>query len=66
MLHARVAELGLRAVRRLQQERTKVDAASLPVVDRGRGLDEIDAADHVVETAEAQVCHPAAHVLRQE
>ena len=57
-------------VRRLHlrhhEQRCEVEPACLPVMNGGIRLDEIDAADHVLEAPEAEPRHPAAHVLGEE
>src|SRR5207302_10254930 len=56
---------GLGDVGAVEQHR-EVEAPGLPVVDRGAGVEAVDATDHVVETAEPEGSHVTAHVLGEE
>src|SRR5438270_43178 len=55
-----------RAVRRRQQQRREVDAARLPVVDRLGRLQQLDAADQLVEAADAEPRHQLPRLLGNE
>ncbi len=51
------------ATRRVVQNRGKVDAARLPVIDGGLHIKHVDAADHFVHSAKAQLRHVLPHLL---
>src|SRR5580658_6980924 len=44
----------------------KIQAASFPVIDRGFDFQHVDAADHLVDGAEAQVCHVLPDLFGEE
>ena len=48
------------------QQCGEIDAARLPVVDRRVGLEQVDAADQVVEPAHAELRHELPHLLGDE
>ena len=45
------------------QDRREVEAARLPVIDGGSDVEPVDAADHLVDRAEAELRHVLAHFL---
>ncbi len=51
---------------RSKQDRREVESLGLPVVDRLAGVQQVHAADHVLDPAEPELGHNAAQVFRQE
>ncbi len=60
-----VARLGV-LLGRLVEDAREVQAARLPVLDAGLGVEQVGAADQLVEGADAQLRHDLAHFLGHE
>jgi hypothetical protein len=52
--------------RRLIEDARKVQAARLPVIDAGAGVEQIRAADQLLEAADAELRHDAPHFVGDE
>ena len=65
-LRAAVPPVAVRRDLRRAEQRLEVEPARLPVIRRGTRLDDVDAADHLLEATESEPGHPAAHVLGKE
>src|ERR1700691_326977 len=51
---------------RIVKNGRKIQPTRLPMIDGGSYVEHIDAPDHIVQAAEAELCHVLAHLLREE